>query len=174
MIFPEIITKTYEAFPYKVPYTLTSISTLFLAFIFSKIGNYFLDEEKYIKKAIKDIGNELELMLKSSFSDKLLLQFTLDNDKFYFAWVKELPIPSISNYVRIIPAISGFRDKEKDLIFTCQYLSVYSEYIAEGKVTDIKELKTDLIIDFNNIISVSYFDSEMYSRFNRLKNNNKS
>ena len=115
------------------------------------------------------MGNEFELMLASSFTEGLLLQFTLDNNKFYIAWVKELPIPSISSYVRIIPAISGFRNNEKELVFTSQYLSVYAEYINEGKITAIEQLKIDMVLDLKNVVSVSYFDKEMYNRFNRLK-----
>ncbi|MEO6903650.1 MAG: hypothetical protein ABI315_10970, partial [Bacteroidia bacterium] len=121
--------------------------------------------------AIKEVGNEFELILKSSFTEGLLLQFTLDNNKFYIAWVKELPIPSISNYIRIIPAISGYRNNEKELVFISQYLSVYAEYIEEGKITDIEELKIDLILDLRRIVSVSYFEKEMYNRFNKLKDN---
>jgi hypothetical protein len=166
---PEIFKVVYSEFPIKTPFVGTSFCTILLSIILAKGGNIILNKEKYIKRAIKDVGNEFELLMKSSFVNKDLLQFTIDNDKFYIAWVKELPTPSISNYVRVIPALSGFRNAEKELIFTSHYLSVYSEYIKEGKVTNIKDLNTDLVIDLDNIITVSNFDLEMYQRFNRLK-----
>lgn len=119
-----------------------------------------------IKKAIKSVGNELELLLKSSFTDSKLLEFTLDTGKFYIAWAKELPIPTVTNYIRVIPAFSGFRDERTNFVFTSQYLSIYAEYIAEGKIQDINELDVDLIITLDNVVSVSYFDIDMYERFN--------
>ena len=168
-VSPEIFNVVYNELPIKTPFVGTSFCTIILSIVLAKGGNIILDKEKYIKKAIKDVGNEFELLMKSSFTNENLLQFTLDNDKFYIAWVKELPTPSISNYVRVIPALSGYRNAEKDLIFTSHYLSVYSEYIKEGIVTNIKELNTDLVIDLGNIVTVSNFDLEMYHRFNRIK-----
>lgn len=165
----EIILVIYDFLPLKTPYIGTTFATLTLA-ILLRFVNLMLDKEKYVKKAIKEVGNEFELIAKSSFTDKILLQFTLDNDKIYIAWVKELPIPSISNYIRVIPAFSGYReDKNKEVIFTTQYLSVYAEYISEGKAQSITELNTDLIITLDNIVTVSFFDIDMYERFNIQK-----
>jgi hypothetical protein len=168
--FPACIITLYKLIPIKSPYVGTAIFTLLFAVLFSQLINLlFLNKEKHITKAIRNVGNEFELILASSFTEGLLLQFTLDNDKFYIAWVKELPIPSISNYVRLTPAISGYRNNEKELIFTSHYLSVYVEYINEGKIKDIEQLNTDLVLNLKNIISVSYFDPEMYNRFNKVK-----
>lgn len=171
--YPAAGSSIYSSFPYKEPYTITSLSTVVIAILFTVISNRILKEKKhsYVKKAIKDIGNEFELLMESSFSDKVLLQFTLDNNKFYIGWVKELPIPSVSNFVRIIPAISGFRNSNMELEFTSHYLRVYSEYVKEGKIQRIEDLKADLIIDVSEIVTVSYFDPDMYERFNRIKNN---
>lgn len=168
-ISPTFIATLYRFIPIKIPYVGTAIFTLVFAVLFSEVVNLILHKERFIINAIRSVGNEFELMLASSFTEGLLLQFTLDNNKFYIAWVKELPIPSISSYVRIIPAISGFRNNEKELVFTSQYLSVYAEYINEGKITAIEQLKIDMVLDLKNIVSVSYFDKEMYDRFNRLK-----
>jgi hypothetical protein len=168
--FPACINILYNLIPIKSPYVGTAIFTLLFAVLFSEFINLlFLNKEKHITKAIRNVGNEFELILASSFTEGLLLQFTLDNDKFYIAWVKELPIPSVSNYVRLTPAISGYRNNEKELIFTSHYLSVYVEYINEGKVKDIEQLNTDLVLNLKNIISVSYFDPDMYNRFNKVK-----
>ena len=91
----------------------------------------------------------------------------MDTDKFYIAWVKELPIPTVSNYIRVIPVFSGYRDVQKKLIFTTHYLDVYSEYVEEVKFQSLYELDVDLIITLDNLVTVSYFDIEMYERFNR-------
>ncbi len=51
--------------------------------------------------------------------------------------------------------------------FTTHYLSVYSEYVKEGRIKNIEELDVDLIITLDNLITVSYFDVEIYDRFNK-------
>ena len=171
LTFPSWIPALYKFIPIHLPYLGTCIFTLLFAVFITELINLFIPRhsQKFIEKAIKSVGNEFELMLESSFTEGQLLQFTLDNNKFYIAWVKQLPIPSISNYIRIIPAISGYRNKEMELVFTSQYLSVYSEYIQEGKITGIEQLNVDIVLNLKNIISVGYFDKEMYNRFNRLK-----
>jgi hypothetical protein len=169
--FPSLIATLYKFVPMQVPYIGTAIFTLIFSMVFTETANFFIPKhsEKFVRQAIQSVGNEFERMLESSFTEGVLMQFTLDNNKFYIGWVKQLPIPSISNYIRIIPAISGYRNEELELVFTSQYLSVYSEYIREGKITDIEELKIDIILNVKNIVSVGYFDKEMYNRFNRLK-----
>ena len=164
--FPAQIDIVYALLPLKVPFFGTTIFSLLIAIISTEIANLSLNREKAIKFSIDYIGNELELMLKSSFTNWMLLQFTLDSNKFYVGWVKELPKPSVSNYIRIIPAFSGYRDDKKELIFTTQYLSVYASYIEEGSVKDIDELNTDLVLRLSSIISVSFFDIDMYQRIN--------
>ncbi|WP_294671612.1 hypothetical protein [uncultured Fluviicola sp.] len=165
---PEFQNIVYKAIPIKSPYAGTSLCILLLSITFTEISNLFLDEKKRIIKAIKAIGNEFELQLKSSFTENKLLLFTLNNGKIYIAWVKELPIPSVSKYVRIIPIISGYRDDQKNVVFTTHYLSVYGEYIKEGKVQSISELNTDVILNSDDIVTVSFFDNEMYKVFNKV------
>lgn len=169
--WPTLIDLASNNFPFKAPYTITSLSTLPISWLFVKISNKYLSKKHHIRKAIKRLGNELEMLLKTSFDESRLLQLTLDNEKVYVGWVKELPIPSVSNYVRIIPAISGYRTAEtNEIIFTSQYLKVYAEYIEEGKVISLEQLETDLVINIKNVVGVSFFDLEMYERFNKMRN----
>ncbi|WP_143070730.1 hypothetical protein [Flagellimonas taeanensis] len=165
-LFPETLTVVSDAFPFKQKFTITSLLSLPLALGFTKIGNCFLDGKEWIIKAIVRVGNEMELLLENSFSNKELLQFTMDNNKVYVGWVKELPIPSLSSHVRIIPALSGYRTLEKQVVFNCQYLKVYSEYIKKGKIKNPEDLQTDLVLNVNNVVTVSFFDFELYEAFN--------
>ena len=165
---PEFQQSIYNVIPIKSPYAGTSLFVLIFSIGFTEISNLFLDEKKHVVKAIKSIGNEFELMLKSSFTDNKLLLFTLNNGKIYIAWVKELPIPAVSKYVRIIPIISGYRDEQRNVVFTTHYLSVYAEYISDGKIKSIEELDTDIILNSDDIVTVSFFDIDMYSVFNAV------
>ena len=170
-IAPDFIQLLYNYLPLKIPYIGTTIFSFIFPVVFTEIGNltFCSDHKKQIDKSIKKIGNELETLLRSSFKDSKLLKFALDTDKVYIAWVKELPIPTVSNYIRVVPVFSGYRDSTKQLIFTTNYLSVYSEYVKEGKIKEIYELDVDLIITLDNLVTVSYFDIEMYERFNNSK-----
>ena len=166
---PSLIPFIHGYFPIKTPFIGTTFFSFLIAVLITEIGNltFCRDPKRQIEKAIKVVGNELELLLRSSFKDAKLLEFTLDTDKFYIAWVKELPIPTVSNYIRVIPVFSGYRDVQKKLIFTTHYLDVYSEYVEEVKFQSLYELDVDLIITLDNLVTVSYFDIEMYERFNR-------
>ena len=107
------------------------------------------------------------LSLYLAVFDAHLLQFTMDSGKFYIGWVKELPKPFTTSYIRITPAFSGYRrTDDKELVFTTQYLTVYASYIEDGSVANTEELKTDLVLKADKINSVSFFDMDMYNRFN--------
>lgn len=109
------------------PYFATSVLTLILSFLISKGGNLFRPRTKCIIGAIDEIGNELELLMKSSFEEETLILISLKNNKFYIGWATSLPIPTQSKYISIVPAYSGYRDdKTKELVFTTQYLTVYA------------------------------------------------
>ena len=94
----------------------------------------------------------------------------MDTGKFCIGWVKEMPLSGISDYVSIVPDFSGYRSEIKELVFTTQYLSVYDTYIEEGAIQTIDDLNMDLILTVDSIFTVSYFDIEMYKRFNDMNN----
>jgi len=164
-VFSEWLLEIHTYSPFNQPFALTSLTSLALAIFGSEVFNKISGDVYWIKKSIKDVGNELENILKYSFEQESLLLITLNNDKVYIAWIKELPIPSKSPYVRVLPAISGFRSKEKRVTFTTHRSSVYSNYIEEGTIKYIDELNTDLILDISDIITVSNFDPKMYKEF---------
>lgn len=150
-----------------IPYFGTTILSFFLGIIIAEVGNLFVNNTRAISDSIDVIGNELELLLKTSFNEDRLVQITLKNDKFYVGWVLTLPIPQQSNYIKILPAFSGHRHPEnKRLVFTTQYLNVYATYIREGLITSLEDLNVNLIIRIDEIITASRFDIEMYERFN--------
>jgi len=165
-ICPETVEHLSELLPIHTPYFGTTSMSLFVAVGTTEIANLFINRLKAIKRAIDTSGNEFELLLSSSFFDAHLLQFTMDSGKFYVGWVKELPKPFTTSYIRITPAFSGYRKEDKELVFTTQYLSVYASYIEDGSVANANELKTDLVLKADKINSISYFDMDMYNRFN--------
>ncbi|WP_129716670.1 hypothetical protein [Pedobacter sp. SYP-B3415] len=164
--FPVLIKDLGALMPVKSAYFGTTSLSLVAAVAGTEIANLFVDRKKAIRNSLKKAGNEFELLMSTSFFDRHLLQFTMDSGKVYIGWVKELPKPFTTNYIRITPALSGYRNEAKELIFTTQYLTVYASYIADGSVKNETELKTDLVLKVDKINSVSFFDMEMYKRFN--------
>ncbi|MCX2429766.1 MULTISPECIES: hypothetical protein [unclassified Pedobacter] len=168
-IFPETVAYLSTLLPIRTPYFGTTSMSLFVAVGATEFANLFINRLDAIKKAIFTSGNEFELLLSSSFFDAHLLQFTMDSGKFYIGWVKELPKPFTTSYIRITPAFSGYRNNDKELVFTTQYLTVYASYIEDGSVANTNELKTDLVLKADKINSVSFFDMDMYNRFNPVQ-----
>ncbi len=163
---PSLINAIWNFLPIKLPYFGTSVTAFLFAISVTEITNAFTVRENAIRKAIQRVGNELEILLMQSFNEAAIMQFTLKNDKFYIGWVAELPLPSKSNYVKITPAISGFRNERKEMVFTTEYLGVYASYVQEGKVKNISELNTNVILKMDEILSANLFSIEMYERFN--------
>ncbi|MDR0266028.1 MAG: hypothetical protein LBJ04_22635 [Sphingobacterium sp.] len=148
------------------PYSGTVLISFVLTIMLVMISNLLLDKKKEIYRAIKDIGNEFELLASRSFKENRLSLISLKNDKFYIGWVKELPIPSQSNYLRIIPALSGYRNEKKNLEFTSHYLTAYARFIEDGKGTDVSDLETDVIISICEIVSISFYDQDIFDVLN--------
>lgn len=169
LLIPGVAQWYYQHTPLEIPYLVTGLSSFVLGVLFAELGNKFIytDRNVYIERGIERVGTQLDLLLNTSVRKSILLEFTLDTSKVYVAWVKELPIPTVTNYIRVIPVISGYRDSQLRLHFTTHYLSVYSEYVKEGKIKGVEELDVDLIITVDNIVTVSYFDLDMYERFQK-------
>lgn len=168
--FPEFFTQISQALPLKAPYTFTSFLCLPFTIAVTKILNHFIEnnKEEYLEKAITDIGNSFEKFLKNAFVNEKLLLFTLNSGKCYVGWINRLPIPSFSKYVKIIPAISGFRNEDKELIFTSDYISLYQKYRADNRLNEI-ENNVEIIIEISDISTVSHFDLQLYEKFNKVE-----
>jgi hypothetical protein len=171
IFFPDVTTFISEHLPVKTPYFGTTSFSLIVAVLGTEIGNLFVDKKKAIRISLQKSGNEFELLMSSSFFDSQLLQFTMDSGKVYIGWVKELPKPFTTSYIRITPALSGYRNENKELVFTTQYLTVYASYIEDGSIQDTSMLRTDLVLKVDKINSASFFDMDMYKRFNPEQEN---
>lgn len=151
-------------FPIQDKYFGTAVVSFFIAIPITYLSNWIVKKADALSSAIDRIGNELELLLKFSCSESELIQITLKTDKVYIGWVELLPKPH-GTYVRVIPAVSGYRDEKKILHITVNYTHVYSDYIRQGKIRDISELEMSLIIKIDEILTASRFDFEIFEKF---------
>ena len=170
-LFPAFISSLKALLPIEEPYTGTTLLSLGLAIGSAHISNLFVSDVKAIAQSIRKIGNELEILIQSSFEEKIMIQFTMKSDKIYVGWASELPKPQKSDYISIMPALSGYRDeKTKEIKFTTSYVDLYDTFINEGKIEDLDKLNFQLILSKSEIVTANRFDLEIYDLFNRLGN----
>ena len=142
-------------------YLLTSIITFLSAVFFVHSTNLFINKDKQLAKAVHRVGDEMELLfLDSKENDKPLL-FTLNNNQFYVGWVMEVPVPTVSSSVRILPLVGGPIEGEKGYVVHIDYLSCYNKPENKNLALDeLGELGGDLAIRLNNIVSTVYYEDE--------------
>lgn len=82
---PALTGKIYRLFPVKSEYLGTAIVSFLLAWLFVFAFNLtlFRDKAAQVSNAIKSVGNELDLLLRSALNDEQLLELTLDTGKVY-------------------------------------------------------------------------------------------
>ena len=88
----------------------------------------------------------------------------MSGGKVYVGKVLAISKPRETNQLRILPVMSGYRDKDdKTLTFNTFYSKIYRHYRERG--VSEQELNMDLIIDRKEIISANRFDFEVYVQF---------
>ncbi len=109
-----------------------------------------------MSSVLKD--NPLDKMLLESYINESLLMLTLSDRKVYVASVLSLGEPTettgMSETVEILPAMSGYRDKDTLCVdFTTDYNSIEEEL--------------SLTIRYADISQCTEFDFDIYSAINR-------
>lgn len=139
-----------------------------LVVLFTYLTNSFINKKQEIHRAIKAIGNEFELMASKAIRENKLIYLSLKNNDFYIGWVKEIPIPSQSNYLRIVPAFSGYKDDVEGLKFNNQHILFYALLLEEENKNSLEPFDTDVVLPISEIISISFYDQEINNLLNGL------
>ena len=173
------IYKFLDVIPFRQPdYFWTLIFSCFLASILFIIIELCI--RKYYSKddaivwAINKSGDELETLVKDSAIKAQTIMLTLKNDKVYIGFCEEIPIPQKTNYLKLSPILSGYRDSEtKEFKPTTDYFEVVEEFIREIEYKEgIKKekitLNTDIIIKQDEILTANVFEQEVYNKFNKV------
>jgi hypothetical protein len=124
-------------------------------------------------------GNELEELFLDSAALGELIQITLKNNKVYIGFTTFISPPSKTNYFILTPVLSGYRESEtKKFVITTNYEEVYKEYYAESDAEELDKDENeedesiiefpdiDIVIKQDEIITASFFDPDLYSKFN--------
>jgi len=158
----------YDLLPVKNQMVGTSLLSLALSVGICFAWNFFYDKRRGTKRAIRRKGNELERVISGAFHESKVVSVTMISGKVYIGWVKELPTPSISKYIRVVPLISGYRNDKLEIEFTTHYMPVYAEVIMERQIPNLLDIGTDVVIDIACISNMSFFDLQLYEKFNPI------
>lgn len=175
LLFPNLIPSLYTLL-YRLPireqdFLWTSLICFASTIIITCMLNYIYDKYEYfcwqkpVQKAIDEIGDELEQLFKLSFLDKQLIQITLKNNKVYVGFADSILPPKDSNYLKIVPLISGYRKpKTKEIEFTTEYLDALDFY--ESNPSKYNSFDMDIIVMQNEILTAQAFDLDIFRLFN--------
>ena len=156
------------------PLLWTFVSNFILVIIFTHLLNRILKWNKYfgkqtpVEKAIDDIGDEIKQLFKKVAKEELLIQITLKSNKVYVGFVEYIPPPKESNYLKIIPLVSGYRNnKTKKIKYNTDYYDAILLY--QNDEEKYSNFEMDITIKQDEILTANVFDFEVFKSFEKLK-----
>ncbi|TDS93426.1 hypothetical protein [Erwinia rhapontici] len=172
-LFPLAPSATFKFVDLK--FALFGVVAILLALLWAKVGLPILKRlrrgEHYklleLEAVVKDHPHEMMLMIASVTKQPVLV--TMGSRKFYVGIVVERRFDDgQTDYLSLVPLLSGYRDKDRlTTTVTTNYQTHYEESgilngSGESRLT-LDDFK--VLISFDEIDTISYFDSVAYSRF---------
>lgn len=118
-------------------------------------------------------ANNIVNLLFSAMDSQIPVKVSLKSKKVYVGIVDSAQFSSVDlENIVIIPYLSGYRHKDKlNVIFDCNYLSVYRKYNisnsgGEGVKVNLKYFRN--VIRVSEIESISLFDMKYFDDFERI------
>ena len=180
LLFPSLIIQLYrilyDVFPIKeVLYLWTFVFSFFLTILFTILTNWLIINSKgkafIVAKAIEEEGDEIEQLFKNSAITGELMQITLKNDKIYIGFTDIIPEPKRTNYLKITPVLSGYRNpKTKRLKITTEYFEVLKEYLGDNPKFEIFDI--DISIKQDEILTANIYDQKVFDMLNKKPTKN--
>jgi len=142
------------------PYSATSAISLLMGPCLALFVNLFISKEKAKSKEIRSHSNFLLRVLEEAANQKRLISVTLDSRKWYVGWVVESPnLEPHEQYFRLLPFISGYRDK--DALETRR--TVYYEAVLRDTTLDRNEFVITLPV--KDVKIAGFFNDEIYDEY---------
>lgn len=151
-----------------------SFSLFIVLLLMQKAANRYYYEKKkeqLIYNIHREHRDELDMILVTNAESENLLLFILDTEKVYLGWVVNTPNPLADKehqYIRILPLKSGYRDKERRIVFNTDYEAVYDMKTYsddDGKVRIIQTKDFEKVIPRQSIKSVNIFNPDIFGSF---------
>jgi hypothetical protein len=127
-----------------------------------KTRPFFLCEQVLLENAIKN--NDFEKLIARSVYDSFPILFTLVSGKVYVGWAVSAPNPvQERKFIRILPIISGYRDKDTQTVkFTTDYYPILSS-IDNGNNQGLSTEDFEVVIPSSQLSSCHLFDMTVYN-----------
>jgi hypothetical protein len=155
----------------------TGLLSFLLGVALSHLFNLLWSKEKIMKKVIFKYGGEVERLTLDCFLNQDLLMISLKNNKVYIGFVSELEFSLDSEFIKIDPVFSGYRDDTKKLNITTDYLEAFEIFDSyDQKEYDIDNLPprddpmnfTKLLLKKEEVYALSKFHLGLYFAFNEI------
>lgn len=129
------------------------------------------DRNKGMEVTIARSNDYLEMLLKRALDETRNIAITMRNGKVYVGFVLRSFDPAYDRkYLVLLPNISGFRDpRTHELQFTTDYTRVYQELIEAMPLEGAAISDFELVLPVSEMLSASYFDEDVYRRFNPVE-----
>ena len=148
------------------PYSLEVVLSIFLGFLLPLIMNWFYSAERGSKKAARDNGDHIELLLSESIERGLWVEISLRNRKSYVGFALESGVGiSGETDIALIPMASGYRDKATlDLQISMDYVPIILKYAYDPE-EGLQEEDFRIVIPISEVVSVRLFNDVVYEYF---------
>ena len=129
---------------------------------FTNIKPFLTFEKMVLQHAIKN--NDFEKLIARSVYENFPILFTLESGKVYVGWAVSAPNPvQERKSVRILPIISGYRDKENLKVkFTTDYYSVLVDVSNSEESNHLLE-DFEVVIPAGDLSACHLFDLDLYN-----------
>ncbi|HEY1950973.1 MAG TPA: hypothetical protein VGG97_28430 [Bryobacteraceae bacterium] len=141
-------------------YSAVSALALLLGVFFALLVNLFINKERAKDIEIRRQGNSFTQLLHRAQKEKLLLSITLDSRKWYVGWVVESPnLDPQEFYFRILPFISGYRDKDT---LQTRRLVFYQDVLRE---TESEPEQFYITLPLKDVKIAGLFNDDVYNEY---------
>ncbi len=110
-------------------------------------------------------GGQLHLFLIEEFRKRGMIQFTLTDLKVYIGYIMKHPnLDPQNKYVVLLPVLSGYRDKNRELQITTNYTSLINDIRKKYPRTGgIRLFDLRVLIPLDKIASAHLFSTSIYT-----------
>ena len=145
------------------PFFGTAAGAFLLGIFLPSIANILFPERWAKDKVLKRHGNALFRLLHYAATRRKLVAITLDNGKYYIAYVMESPnLDPQEQFLSILPLISGYRESDT---LRVEHV-VFYESVYKNKSINKNELA--ITLPLASIKIANLFDRTVYSRHFRF------
>ena len=143
----------------------TAMLTVLLGWVLPIVGNLFYGEEKAARRAAKQSGDLIELLIAESIEYQRLIELSLKSGKSYIGFALESGITSQDESdISLIPMVSGYRNQDtQELEITTNYAPVVQESLEKSLDLIYEDFR--IVIPMPEIVSARLFHPEAYQRF---------